>query len=116
MYFVYRDDTYIDVAGKSFRDFMAGRLPEVAAHTASMGDWADHTTTVFQEVRHKTYMEMRGAAGGPWNRLCALPDRRAGLLYDKGGQGPASLGRGSCSDSAGQVVYSSGVDVTGTTH
>lgn len=89
MYFVYRDDTYIDVAGQSFRDFMAGRLPDVAGHTASMGDWADHTTTVFQEVRLKKYMEMRGADGGPWNRLCALPALWVGLLYDKGVQDQA---------------------------
>jgi glutamate--cysteine ligase len=89
MYFVYRDNTYIDVAGKSFRDFIAGKLPEVAAHTASMGDWSDHATTVFQEVRLKKYLEMRGADGGPWNRLCALPALWVGLLYDKGIQDQA---------------------------
>lgn len=89
MYFAYRDETYIDVAGKSFRDFMAGTLPELAGHTASMGDWSDHTTTVFQEVRLKKYIEMRGADGGPWNRLCALPALWVGLLYDKGVQDQA---------------------------
>jgi glutamate--cysteine ligase len=89
MYFVDRDNTYIDVAGKSFRDFIAGKLPEVAAHTASMGDWSDHATTVFQEVRLKKYLEMRGADGGPWNRLCALPALWVGLLYDKGIQDQA---------------------------
>ncbi|NQW10690.1 MAG: glutamate--cysteine ligase [Alphaproteobacteria bacterium] len=89
MYFVYRDSTYIDIAGKSFRDFIDGKLPEVAAHTASMGDWSDHTTTVFQEVRLKKYIEMRGADGGPWNRLCALPALWVGLLYDKGVQDQA---------------------------
>ncbi|MEQ8814185.1 MAG: glutamate--cysteine ligase [Thalassobaculum sp.] len=89
MYFVYRDNRYIDVAGKSFRDFIAGKLPEAEGHTASMGDWSDHTTTVFQEVRLKKYMEMRGADGGPWNRLCALPALWVGLLYDKGVQDQA---------------------------
>jgi len=89
MYFLYRDNTYIDVSGKSFRDFMAGTLPEAAGHTAFMGDWSDHTTTVFQEVRLKKYMEMRGADGGPWNRLCALPALWVGLLYDKGVQDQA---------------------------
>lgn len=89
MYFVYRDNTYIDVAGRSFRDFIAGKLPETADHTASLGDWSDHTTTVFQEVRLKKYMEMRGADGGPWNRLCALPALWVGLLYDKGVQDQA---------------------------
>ena len=89
MYFVYRDGVYIDVAGKSFRDFMAGTLPEVAGHTASMGDWSDHTTTVFQEVRLKKYLEMRGADAGPWGRICALPALWVGLLYDKGVQDQA---------------------------
>lgn len=89
MYFVYRDGRYIDVAGQSFRDFIAGKLPDVAGHTASMGDWSDHTTTVFQEVRLKKYLEMRGADGGPWNRLCALPALWVGLLYDKGVQDQA---------------------------
>lgn len=89
MYFVYRDGQYIDVAGKSFRDFIDGKLPEVAGHTASMGDWSDHTTTVFQEVRLKKYIEMRGADGGPWGRICALPAFWVGLLYDKGVQDQA---------------------------
>jgi glutamate--cysteine ligase len=47
-----------------------------------MGDWADHLTTVFPEVRLKRYIEMRGADGGPWRRLCALPAYWVGLLYD----------------------------------
>jgi glutamate--cysteine ligase len=89
MYFVYRDDSYIDVAGESFRDFIAGKIDKVAGHTASLGDWADHTTTVFQEVRLKKYMEMRGADGGPWSSLCALPALWTGLLYDKGVQDQA---------------------------
>jgi glutamate--cysteine ligase len=39
-------------------------------------------TTAFPEVRLKKYLEMRGADGGPWNRLCALPAFWVGLLYD----------------------------------
>ncbi len=89
MYFVYRDSTYIDVAGKSFRDFMDSKLPEVSDYTASIGDWSDHATTVFQEVRLKKYIEMRGADGGPWGRICALPALWVGLLYDKGVQDQA---------------------------
>jgi len=89
MYFVYRDHRYIDVAGESFRDFIDGKLDKVKGETASMGDWSDHTTTVFQEVRLKKYIEMRGADGGPWNRICALPALWVGLLYDKGVQDQA---------------------------
>ena len=89
MYFVYRDGKYIDVAGKSFRDFMVGKLEDVPGQTPGMGDWSDHTTTVFQEVRLKKYIEMRGADGGPWNRICALPALWVGLLYDQGVQDQA---------------------------
>jgi glutamate--cysteine ligase len=82
MYFVYRDGTYIDASGQSFRDFMAGRLPASPGELPRIGDWADHLTTAFPEVRLKTYIEMRGADGGPWRRLCALPALWVGLLYN----------------------------------
>ncbi|CAA7612341.1 glutamate--cysteine ligase [Magnetospirillum sp. SS-4] len=82
MYFVYRDGRYIDCAGQSFRDFLAGRLPALPGETPTMGDWADHLTTAFPEVRLKQFLEMRGADGGPWRRLCALPALWTGLLYD----------------------------------
>ena len=82
MYFVYRDGRYIDAAGQSFRDFLDGRLPAYPGHRPSLKDFADHLTTAFPEVRLKRYLEMRGADGGPWNRLCALPAFWVGLLYD----------------------------------
>ena len=83
MYFSYRDGKYIDLAGKSFRKFLAGELAELPGAKPTMKDWADHMTTAFPEVRLKKYLEMRGADGGPWNRLCALPAFWVGLLYDQ---------------------------------
>ncbi len=82
MYFSYRGGEYVDCAGMSFRDFMTGRLPALPGAQPTMKDWADHMTTAFPEVRLKRYLEMRGADGGPWNRLCALPAFWVGLLYD----------------------------------
>jgi glutamate--cysteine ligase len=82
MYFVYRDGKYIDVAGQSFRDFLAGKLPGLPGELPSMSDWGDHLTTAFPEVRLKKFLEMRGADSGPWGRLCALPALWVGLLYD----------------------------------
>ena len=82
MYFVYRDGQYIDAAGQSFRDFMAGKLPALPGQVPTMGDWVDHMTTAFPEVRLKKYLEMRGADGGPWRRICAVPALWVGLLYD----------------------------------
>jgi glutamate--cysteine ligase len=83
MYFSYRDGKYIDLAGQSFKDFMAGKLGDLPGALPTLKDWADHTTTAFPEVRLKKYLEMRGADGGPWNRLCALPAFWVGLLYDQ---------------------------------
>ena len=82
MYFSYRDGKYIDASGKSFRKFMDGRLDVLPGALPTMRDWSDHMTTAFPEVRLKQYLEMRGADGGPWSRLCALPAFWVGLLYD----------------------------------
>ena len=82
MYFSYRDGTYVDASGQSFRDFLAGKLPALPGALPTLKDWADHMTTAFPEVRLKKFLEMRGADGGPWNRLCALPAFWTGLLYD----------------------------------
>jgi len=82
MYFVYRDGEYIDAAGQSFRDFLKGELPAYPGHKPTIDDWADHLSTAFPEVRMKQFLEMRGADGGRWGRICALPAFWVGLLYD----------------------------------
>jgi len=82
MYFVFRDGKYIDVAGRSFRDFLDGRLPEMPGEKPRLTDWTDHLSTAFPEVRLKSFLEMRGADGGRWGRICALPALWVGLLYD----------------------------------
>jgi glutamate--cysteine ligase len=83
MYFVYRDGRYIDVAGASFEDFMAGKLDALPGVRATMDDWVDHLTTLFPEVRLKRFIEMRGADAGQFRELLALPGLWTGLLYDR---------------------------------
>lgn len=83
MYFVYRDGKYIDAAGLSFRDFLNGELSVLPGEKPTVADWEDHMSTAFPEVRLKSFLEMRGADGGPWNRICALPAFWVGLLYDQ---------------------------------
>ena len=83
MYFVYRDGQYVNALGMSFRDFLKGKLPALPGETPTLSDWADHLTTAFPEARMKKYIEMRGADGGPWRRLCALPAFWVGLMYDQ---------------------------------
>ena len=83
MYFVYRDGKYLNALGQSFRDFLKGQLPALPGQIPTLGDWADHLTTIFPEARVKQFIEMRGADGGPWRRLCALPAFWVGLCYDQ---------------------------------
>ena len=82
MYFIYRHGEYIDVAGRGFRDFLEGKLPELPGQKPTLTDWTDHLSTAFPEVRLKSFLEMRGADGGRWGRICGLPALWVGLLYD----------------------------------
>ncbi|WP_339873087.1 glutamate--cysteine ligase [uncultured Brevundimonas sp.] len=82
MYFAKRGERYIDASGQSFRDFLKGELPALPGERPTLKDWGDHLTTLFPEVRLKSYLEMRGADGGPWSRICGLPALWAGILYD----------------------------------
>ena len=84
MYFVKRDDEYIDCSGCSFRDFLNGKLKNLKDKYPTIQDWVDHTSTVFPEVRLKKFLELRGADGGPWSSVCALPAFWTGIFYDKG--------------------------------
>jgi glutamate--cysteine ligase len=83
MYFIYRGGKYINCAGRSFRDYLARKLPEAMGELPTLDDWKDHLSTAFPEVRLKSYLEMRGADSGPWGRICALPALWVGLLYDQ---------------------------------
>jgi glutamate--cysteine ligase len=83
MYFVYRSGEYLDVAGKSFRDFLEGRLDALPGERPTVADFTDHLSTAFPEVRLKSFLEMRGADGGRWGRICGLPALWVGLLYDQ---------------------------------
>ncbi len=83
MYFVYRNGVYLDASGQSFRSFLDGKLPALPGETPTLSDWADHLTTIFPEARLKKFIEMRGADGGPWRRICALPAFWVGLVYEQ---------------------------------
>jgi glutamate--cysteine ligase len=83
MYFVIRDGRYHDMTHMTFRQFMDGAARnEITDGMPTMGDWANHLSTLFPDVRLKRFLEMRGADGGPWRRICALPAFWVGLLYD----------------------------------
>jgi glutamate--cysteine ligase len=83
MYFAFRDGGYVDASGLDFKDFLKGNLSVLPGEKPSISDWNDHLSTAFPEVRLKSFLEMRGSDGGPWNRICALPALWVGLLYDQ---------------------------------
>lgn len=84
MYFIIRDGRYHDMTDVTFRQFMqGGARTEIPDPVPTMGDWANHLSTLFPDVRLKRFLEMRGADGGPWRRICALPAFWVGLLYDE---------------------------------
>ena len=83
MYFVHRGEDYLDASGLSFRDFLDGKLSILPGEKPHMGDFEDHLSTIFPEVRLKQFLEMRGADTGPWNQLCSMPAFWVGLLYDQ---------------------------------
>ncbi|KAF6263857.1 gamma-glutamylcysteine synthetase [Scenedesmus sp. NREL 46B-D3] len=89
MYFVYRNGQYVNALGQSWRDFMEGKLPALPGERPTMGDWENHLTTIFPEVRLKRFLEMRGADGGPWRMICALPALWVGLIYEPQAQAEA---------------------------
>ncbi|WP_152045307.1 glutamate--cysteine ligase [Aureimonas psammosilenae] len=83
MYFVIRDGRYIDATAITFRQFLDGAYADrLGGQPPSMGDWTNHLSTLFPDVRLKRFIEMRGADGGPWREICALPAFWVGLLYD----------------------------------
>ncbi|KAF0675979.1 glutamate--cysteine ligase [Profundibacterium mesophilum] len=111
MYFVYRDGVYIDALGQSFRDFLKGELPALPGEKPTLSDWADHLTTAFPEARIKKFIEMRGADGGPWRRLCALPALWVGLMYDQGALDAAwDLARGWSAETREALRVAASVD------
>ncbi len=83
MYFARRGGEYVDCSGKSFRKFLTGELDVLPGDTPAIADWDDHLSTLFPEVRLKTFLEMRGADSGPWDSLCAMPAFWVGILYDQ---------------------------------
>ncbi|MGG5821260.1 glutamate--cysteine ligase [Falsiroseomonas sp. HW251] len=91
MYFIMREGRWIDAAGIPFRAFLEGRAGNaLEGHTPTMGDWADHVTTVFTDVRLKRFLEMRGADAGNFGMLMAKPAFWTGLLYDDAAQKAAA--------------------------
>ena len=81
MYFVKREGKYIDCSGSSFNDFFKGELVQLPGEKPTISDWEDHLSTIFTEVRLKSYIEVRSLDACEWDCHCAGPAFFIGLLY-----------------------------------
>ncbi|MHB8383457.1 MAG: glutamate--cysteine ligase [Candidatus Binataceae bacterium] len=82
MYFLIRNHEYIDLTrspGISFRRYMKDGWN---GQRATLEDWANHLTTIFTEVRLKSYIEIRTADSQPPTLMLALPALLKGILYN----------------------------------
>ncbi|CAM2797730.1 glutamate--cysteine ligase [Actinomyces slackii] len=82
MYFLKRGDAYHDATSGTFRDLLNGRHPSIAERP-TLGDWENHLSTLFPEVRLKRVLEMRGADSVSPGLITALPALITGLLYHR---------------------------------
>jgi glutamate--cysteine ligase len=80
MYFVIRDGKYVDLTGTPFRAFVEHGRGDLHA---TMDDWALHLTTLFPEVRLKTYLEVRSVDSQPPQLVLAVPALLKGVLYEQ---------------------------------
>ncbi|HKY33384.1 MAG TPA: glutamate-cysteine ligase family protein [Candidatus Polarisedimenticolia bacterium] len=79
MLFVVREDRWMDMTGRTFRQYLAGRNEGLSP---VMADWELHLTTLFPEVRLKAYLEVRGSDSGPPDMVAAQAALWKGILYD----------------------------------
>lgn len=78
LFFIERDGQYVDCSGIPFNEFLRHG---VDGHQATMADWHTHLSTLFPDVRLRTYLELRVADCVPPQHIPALPAVSKGLLY-----------------------------------
>ena len=84
-YFLEIDNNYVDTTKYSFNQILKRQTNNklIDNHDLSLDNWVSHLSTIFTEVRLKSYLEVRGADAGKWQMICALPAFWTGLLYDE---------------------------------
>lgn len=80
MFFIKRENRYIDMAGYSFRRFFEEGFE---GHRANIGDWELHLSTAFPDIRLKSYIETRTTDIGMPAHILALTALWKGLFYDQ---------------------------------
>jgi len=83
MYFVIRNTKYYDCTGESFRSFISGNLKKIPRIFPTLGDWQNHISTIFTELRLKKYIEIRSTDSCSFAGICSIPAFWTGILYDE---------------------------------
>ena len=79
--FVLNNSNYLKGEGKTFKDFMEGKLETLNGRKPKIKDFDNHLTTIFTEVRLKRFIEIRSLDTCEWDCHCSGPAFYAGLLY-----------------------------------
>lgn len=79
MYFIRRGDSYSEVTGVTFREFMKHGIN---GEQALVRDFVDHLTIIFSEIRLKPYLELRSCDSLPGVYVTALSALTWALFYD----------------------------------
>ena len=84
-YFLKINGKHVDTTQYSFLELLNKSTNDsnLNDYNLSITDWINHLSTIFTEVRLKSYMEVRGADAGKWEMICALPALWTGILYDE---------------------------------
>ncbi len=83
MYFIIRDNKYIDMTNYTFRDFMDNKYKDDNKIEPILDDWINHLSTLFPQVRLKQFLEIRSMDACSWDLICSQPAFWIGLLYNE---------------------------------
>jgi glutamate--cysteine ligase len=79
--FLFKNGNYLSPEGKTFKDFMEGKLSIVDNEQAKIKDFETHLATIFSEIRLKKYIEIRSLDTCEWDCHCSGPAFYTGLIY-----------------------------------
>ena len=82
MYFIIRNNKYINMTNYTFRDFLKKKISDLKITEPTINDWADHLTTLFPQIRLKQFLEIRSMDACSWDLICSQPAFWTGILYD----------------------------------
>ena len=79
--FLYKNGNHLKAEGKTFKEFMEGKISVIDNEKPNIKDFEIHLATIFTEVRLKKYIEIRSLDTCEWDCHCGGPAFYTGLLY-----------------------------------